>query len=158
MSDYEHAFVFVDNHDNQRGHGAGGQVLTHDDPELYRYAVAFTMANDYGTKRIMSSYFFENSDQGPPETSPGCGKEWVCEHRWKSIGQMAEFTNVVAGEPSDFKVADYHTLGMARGNKGFFAMGDLDREFDTGLPDGEYCDIISECQQKIMVIMKLFLF
>ena len=38
MSDYEHAFVFVDNHDNQRGHGAGGQVLTHEDPELYRYA------------------------------------------------------------------------------------------------------------------------
>ena len=30
-------------------------------------------------------------------------------------------------------------------------MGDLDREFDTGLPDGEYCDIISECQQKITV-------
>ena len=64
---------------------------------------------------------------------------------------MAEFTNTVAGEPSIFKVADYHTLGMARGNKGFFAMGDLDREFDTGLPDGEYCDIISECQQKITV-------
>ena len=89
--------------------------------------------------------------QGPPETSPGCGEDWVCEHRWKSIGQMAEFTNTVAGEPSIFKVADYHTLGMARGNKGFFAMGDLDREFDTGLPDGEYCDIISECQQKITV-------
>ena len=27
MSDYEHAFVFVDNHDNQRGHGGGGQVV-----------------------------------------------------------------------------------------------------------------------------------
>ena len=27
MSDYEHAFVFVDNHDNQRGHGGGGQVI-----------------------------------------------------------------------------------------------------------------------------------
>ena len=27
MSDYEHAFIFVDNHDNQRGHGGGGQVI-----------------------------------------------------------------------------------------------------------------------------------
>ena len=27
MSDYEHAFVFVDNHDNQRGHGGGGSII-----------------------------------------------------------------------------------------------------------------------------------
>ena len=27
MSDPEHAFVFVDNHDNQRGHGGGGSIL-----------------------------------------------------------------------------------------------------------------------------------
>lgn len=27
MSDYDHAFVFVDNHDNQRGHGGGGNIL-----------------------------------------------------------------------------------------------------------------------------------
>ena len=29
----EDAFVFVDNHDNQRGHGASGTVLTHKDPD-----------------------------------------------------------------------------------------------------------------------------
>ena len=46
------------------------------------------MANDYGSKRIMSSYFFPDgaTDQGPPSTDPGCGDDWVCEHRWKSIG------------------------------------------------------------------------
>jgi hypothetical protein len=27
MSDPEHAFVFTDNHDNQRGHGGGGDFL-----------------------------------------------------------------------------------------------------------------------------------
>ena len=27
MCDNEHAFVFVDNHDNQRGHGGGGNIL-----------------------------------------------------------------------------------------------------------------------------------
>jgi len=153
MSDPEHAFVFVDNHDNQRGHGGGGSILTHKDPVNYRYAVAFTMANDYGSKRIMSSYFFPDgaTDQGPPSTDPGCGEDWVCEHRWKSIGQMAEFANVVYGEPVNYVVTEDRTLGMSRGNKGFFAMGDLNREFDTGLPDGDYCDIISECQQKITI-------
>lgn len=64
---------------------------------------------------------------------------------------MVEFTNAVYGSPVEFKVAEQRVLGMARGDKGFFAMGDLDREFETGLPDGEYCDIISECQQKITV-------
>ena len=29
MLDSQDAFVFVDNHDNQRGHGAGGDVLTY---------------------------------------------------------------------------------------------------------------------------------
>ena len=27
MSDPEHAFVFIDNHDNQRGHGGGGDII-----------------------------------------------------------------------------------------------------------------------------------
>ena len=63
-------------------------LQTHKDPVNYRYAVAFTMANDYGSKRIMSSYFFPDgaTDQGPPSTDPGCGDDWVCEHCWKSIG------------------------------------------------------------------------
>lgn len=66
---------------------------------------------------------------------------------------MAEFTNIVAGTSSNFIVTEGSTLAMSRGNKGFFAMGDLNREFETGLPDGVYCDIISECQQKITVII-----
>lgn len=71
---------------------------------------------------------------------------------------MVEFTNAVYGEPIDFKVAEYRTLGLSRGTKGFFAMGDLSREFETGLPDGEYCDIISECKQKILVRKDRFIF
>ena len=31
------AVVFVDNHDNQRGHGAGGpDIITHKDSKLYK--------------------------------------------------------------------------------------------------------------------------
>ena len=28
----ENAFVFVNNHDNQRGHGGGGGIVTFEDP------------------------------------------------------------------------------------------------------------------------------
>lgn len=32
-------------------------------------AVAFTLAHPYGTPRIMSSYAFDNTDQGPPQNN-----------------------------------------------------------------------------------------
>lgn len=37
--------------------------------------------------------------------------------------------------------------------QGFFAMGKggFDKTFDTGLPAGEYCDLVSNCAQKITV-------
>lgn len=34
----EDAFVFVDNHDNQRGHGGGGNPLSFADPYNYKKA------------------------------------------------------------------------------------------------------------------------
>ena len=30
------ALVFIDNHDNQRGHGGGGDLLTFREPKLYK--------------------------------------------------------------------------------------------------------------------------
>ncbi|XP_025086169.1 alpha-amylase-like isoform X1 [Pomacea canaliculata] len=166
MADDDHAFVFVDNHDNQRGHGGGGQILTHEKPLEYRLAVAFTLAWKYGFTRVMSSYSFgDNSDQGPPHNSDystadvpinsdgSCGGGWVCEHRWPSIRGMALFRNAVAGT----EVRNYYNQGdvvaFTRGNKGFFIMGKrgFDQQVQTGLSAGQYCDLISNCQQKITV-------
>jgi alpha-amylase len=57
--------VFVDNHDNQRGHGAGGSsILTYKDRKAYTMATIFMLAYPYGVPRIMSSYDFTNSSQG----------------------------------------------------------------------------------------------
>ena len=54
-----YAFTFVDNHDNQRGHGAGGDsIITYKDSKLYKMAQAFTLAWPYGSARVMSSYEF----------------------------------------------------------------------------------------------------
>ena len=87
MADGMHALVFVDNHDNQRGHGGGGGVLVaQDDAWTYKIGAAFLLAHDYGFKRVMSSFHFDNTDQGPPGGRPNsfpdaCGNGWTCEHR-----------------------------------------------------------------------------
>ncbi|XP_021339726.1 alpha-amylase-like [Mizuhopecten yessoensis] len=82
--------VFIDNHDNQRGHGGGGGPITHFEPRPYKLATTFMLAHPYGFTRLMSSYNFDrsNTDQGPPHhgdtindvTINGdqtCGNGWV---------------------------------------------------------------------------------
>lgn len=60
-----YALVFVDNHDNQRGHGAGGStILTYKQRREYVMATAFMLAHPYGTPRVMSSFDFSTSSQG----------------------------------------------------------------------------------------------
>ena len=62
----------------------------------YKLAVGFMLAQPYGFKRVMSSYDFYDSDQGPPGSQPNsisqgaCGNGWICEHRWSSILNMAQ--------------------------------------------------------------------
>lgn len=45
MSDYEHAFIFVDNHDNQRGHGGGGNILV-GSPEMHKIIITLALFTD----------------------------------------------------------------------------------------------------------------
>jgi hypothetical protein len=69
------ALVFTDNHDNQRGHGAGGAcILDHRDGNaLYNLGNLFQLAYPYGHPSIMSSYYWNNrtssndgDSKGPP--------------------------------------------------------------------------------------------
>jgi len=169
MTDSDHALVFVDNHDNQRGHGGGGSIITFEKPLDYNLAVAFTLANDYGFVRVMSSYYFgDNSDLGPPHTADyvtknvpfdpsnvtACGNDWVCEHRWPAIANMVAFRNAVVGTVKENYYNQNNQVAFSRGNKGFFAMsrtGQMDVTLQTGLPAGQYCDLISECATKVTV-------
>ncbi|XP_058123490.1 alpha-amylase I-like [Anopheles ziemanni] len=155
------ALVFVDNHDNQRGHGAGGaSILTFKDGPKYIQAVAFTLATDYSTARIMSSYNFTDSGQGPPAdgleqiVSPGfnstdgsCSNGWICEHRWPVFRRMVGFRNFAAVAPLTDVQTTSGTFAFCRGNIGFavFNTGTVTRDgvFQTCLPPGEYCDLIS---------------
>ncbi|CAO1306626.1 unnamed protein product [Diamesa hyperborea] len=155
------ALTFVDNHDNQRGHGAGGNdVLTYKQSRQYKMATAFHLAFPFGIPRIMSSYSFTNTDQGPPQDSNGnlvspsinadgtCGNGWVCEHRWRQITNMIKFRNTVRGT----SVANWwdngnNQIAFSRGNRGFIVFNGessaLSATLPTGLAGGTYCDVIS---------------
>jgi len=169
------ALAFVDNHDNQRGHGAGGDaILTYKDSKQYKLATAFTLAWPYSVTRIMSSYDFSNTDQGPPNSNGNtnpvpinpdgtCGGGWICEHRWRQIFNMAEFRNVVDGTAvNDWWDNGNNQIAFCRGDKGFIVFNtegsDLNRTFQTCLTPGTYCDVISgqagavSCTGKTVVV------
>lgn len=57
----EHALIFVDNHDNQRG---GGDILTYKSAQRYTMASTFMLAHSYGIPRVMSSFKFDSTEQG----------------------------------------------------------------------------------------------
>ncbi|NWX87283.1 AMYP amylase, partial [Nothoprocta ornata] len=166
----DRALVFVDNHDNQRGHGAGGaSILTFWDARLYKMAVGFMLAHPYGFTRVMSSFrwprYFQNGHDvndwyGPPSNWDGstksvpinpdttCGDDWVCEHRWRQIRNMVVFRNVVDGEPfSNWWDNNSNQVAFGRGSKGFIVFNNddwqLNEYLQTGLPAGTYCDVIS---------------
>ena len=78
------------------------------------------LAWPYGYPRVMSSYYFDDPDQGPPHDgncsilSPiiypnkTCGKGWVCEHRWRQIYNMVKFSIVVAGTAYSRNLVTFH--------------------------------------------------
>lgn len=158
----EKALIFVDNHDNQRGHGGGAIVLTHQKPKEYVSAVAFMLANNYGIPRVMSSYYFgADPSVGPPQDKNGkivgagtnrldgsCTRGWVCEHRWNGIKNMIKFRGAVGDAPvTHWKTYGDHGLSFCRGNVGCVAFNtdqsDFSQEIQTDLAPGKYCDVIS---------------
>lgn len=165
----DRALVFVDNHDNQRGHGAGGaSILTFWDARLYKMAVGFMLAHPYGITRVMSSYYWQrhvkngkdvNDWTGPPNHNgvtkevtinpdTTCGNGWVCEHRWRQIRNMVSFRNVVDGQPfSHWWDNGSNQVAFGRGTRGFIVFNNddwsLSSTLQTGLPAGTYCDVIS---------------
>lgn len=151
------AIVFIDNHDNQRGHGGGGRVLTHQEKELYELANIFMLAWPYGYPQVMSSFRFSTADQGPPTGAAQClgaenfsqAKEgWVCEHRWPRIAAMVDFRNVTDGhfDISDWWSDDNNVIAFGRGPRGYVVINNsprlITRTFQSSLPGGRYCDIL----------------
>lgn len=164
--------AFIDNHDKQRGHGGGGNYMTYHWGAQYDLANVFMLAWPYGYPQVMSSYAFNNSGSlydssyGPPHhsdgstkgpwdggvTAPACLNQarggWVCEHRFRPIANMVGFRNATA---ANWTVNNWwdngnNQIAFGRGDKGFVVINKeastLSRSFQTGLPAGQYCDVI----------------
>jgi len=145
------AVVFVDNHDLQRGHAGGENILNYKYGELYDLANVFMLAWPYGYPMVMSGYYFEDSDQGPPAIEPvergACTSGWVCEHRRPAMTGMAGFRKATMGLPvTNWQAMGGKLIAFGRGDRGFIVIntGDetFDGEFETGMPGGDYCNIV----------------
>ncbi len=146
----EEAVVFVANHDNQRQNTAN--TITHKDgTNVNQLAHIFTLAWPYGYPKVMSSYDWSDHDQGPPGSgASACNNGWLCEHRQREIANMVGFRNWTDGEPVQNQwtnAANGNQMAFGRGNEGFVVInGDrnqgLQQTLYTGLPEGEYCDVI----------------
>jgi alpha-amylase len=163
----ERAVVFTNNHDTQRG-----EAIFYQDGPSHELANIFMLAWPYGYPKIMSSFAFERTSDagrssGPPSDAagttdaiymdgePSCAPErtsaaigqWVCEHRAPYIAQMIAFRAETAALP----VANWwddggNRIAFGRGDRGFVVINGelnaLSETLTTGLPAGEYCDVI----------------
>jgi alpha-amylase len=150
------AVVFIDNHDNQRGHGGGGNVITFEDGRLYDLANVFMLAYPYGYPKVMSSYDFHgDTDRGAPSIpvhnngNLACfGSDWKCEHRWSYISGGVDFRNNTADNWSTTNWWDNgnNQIAFGRGSSGFVAINKeestLNTTLNTDMASGTYCNVL----------------
>jgi len=155
------AVVFLDNHDTQRGEAK----LTYKNGKLYQLANIFMLAHPYGYPKVMSSYAFNDHDQGPPSTpvhnqggvacsgSPSAGQSqdaapWVCEHRWAGVANMVAWRRAAADAPVQrFEKAGADAVSFCRGSAACVALNRQESStwsvtLKFSVPPGEYCDVI----------------
>jgi len=147
------AIVFVDNHDLQRGHAGGEDILNYKDGDLYDLANVFMLGWPYGYPMVMSSYKFEDPDQGPPQSRPVdsgiCAADWVCEHRRTSRTGMIGFRKATAGTPvSNWQASGEKVISFSRSDRGHLVINigaeTVDGTFITSMAPGEYCNVLAE--------------
>lgn len=145
------AVVFMDNHDTQRGEAP----LTYKNGNVYELANVFMLAHPYGYPKVMSSYYFNSHDQGPPGSAVhngsnvacGEGQPWVCEHRWTSIANMVAWRKS-AGTlgVQNFQKSGGNDIAFCRGGAACVALnrgaGSWKANVQFTVPAGEYCNII----------------
>lgn len=155
----ESSISFVSNHDTERN----GRALTYKQAELFELATAMMLAEGYGQPMLYSGYAFSTFDAGPyqnqhgvapVECVPGTGPlaeyrpdDWICQHRWPSTLAMIEFRKLVGQSPTVNIHKAAGVYGFEREGLGYF-LANVSKDaysvkVKTGLPAGEYCDIIS---------------
>ncbi|MGZ3772541.1 MAG: alpha-amylase [Pseudobdellovibrionaceae bacterium] len=153
------SIVSLTNHDLER---TKDNILSFNAPDqrLYRLAQVFMLAWPFGYPQVFSGYRFNQFDDGPPLNSDlrsqtvlddklNCIGSWTCEHRLPEVAAMVDFRNQT--DP-DFYFNNWWTngsdqLSFGRGTIGFvainFSNNNLQRDFSTALPPGDYCNILA---------------
>lgn len=146
---HDDAVVFIDNHDTQRGEAQ----LTYKNGNLYQLANIFMLAHDYGFPKVMSSYDFNDHDQGPPSnpvhsgSGVNCGAGgWICEHRWVPIANMVAWRKSAGiDKVANFQAPGDDTIAFCRGG-GCVALNRMGSAWNANVkftvPAGKYCDVI----------------
>merc|ERR1719223_947895 len=158
----EKVVVFLDNHDTQRADA----LLTYKHSRLYELASIFMLAHPYGYPKIMSSFYFSNYDQGPPNmpvhgasSHLACGgasaqvqvpngRPWVCEHRWTSLANMVGWRRSAGTDGvGSFWAPDGNRMFMCRGQAACIAFNREAKDWwrprlQLSLPPGSYCNVI----------------
>ncbi|KAG0410668.1 hypothetical protein HPB47_012208, partial [Ixodes persulcatus] len=173
------ALSFLSNHDNQQGHGYGGEkVLTFFDARLYKMATAFLLAWPYGLPRITSSYRWQrnvvdgkdiNDWVGPPADSDwnmrpvvrnpdGSNASVPAKHdnspRWPEISNLVELRKVSGDAPvTRWWDNGGHAIAFGRRGRAFVVINNEDHPvvnlFETDLPPGVYCDVLSWLEARV---------
>lgn len=154
------AIVFIDNHDTERGEAS----LTYRNGGLYLIANALMLADDFGAPVVYSGYAFSDRDAGAPTDASGRVIGWtcddvtgpqesysdgegVCTEAWTAIAGMIELRRWAADAPRLASVSDGDVYGFEREQRALVLVNpsrdDATATVTTGLPDGEYCDVIS---------------
>ena len=140
------ANVFVSNWDTERS----DETLTPALGARYELANAFLLANDYGSPKLMSSYWYGSDTAAGPsgatdttvpdvDMNTACKAatgnasdrwqdgQWLCQQRWTSVRGMIGFHNAVQGTSvANWQNDGDNNIGFARRSngqdQGFFAM------------------------------------
>lgn len=147
------AVVFLDNQDTQRGESQ----LTYKNGPLYFLANVFMLAHPYGYPRVMSSYYFNDHDQGPPGVpvhgpngALNCndGKNWVCEHRNPYVANMIQWRKQAGtSQLSQFTASsDGNGIAFCRGSTACVALNRGSSTWNVNLhfslPAGDYTNVL----------------
>lgn len=155
------AVVFVDNHDTERGEAK----VTAKMAGLYLLANVLLLGDDYGTPVVYSGYTFSDRDAGAPADAEGrvlpaeCPPvvengvvptddgARTCIQSWPAIGGMLAFREVVGDAPRLPGIEEGDAYAFEREARGVVAVNAGHAAetvtIPTGLPDGEYCDVVS---------------
>ena len=153
--DSAHAYTFVTNHDTERSN----QTLTPKDGEQFLQAEMLMLATDFGHPVLYSGYAFSDKESGAPQTdgkvndavcatsdTPSDGEFQCVDER---LAALAGWRAFVGDAPVENEVWENSVLSLDRGDKGFNAItaddaSDQQIDVSTKLPDGTYCDALSE--------------